>query len=518
MFYCGFATIIYIVEFNKGGKKTLAKLFDKIPDELFSPLSRKYKTVYSYALICLYHLLKSRKSDIKRSEYVSLLKSSGDEFFGPFDVETDRLDDKDEKESVSFEGKSDDVDSLLQEKVSYVIRKLSKCGWFIISKDPKTNVEYIYIPAYSIQFMRLLDDLTSDASSYLPLVHQTYAELKMEDEKEDDYMYRSLMNARNNADNLEMNVTLLRQQICVFGNRLTGVLDPNEALKQHFDEYRVDISEKYYHPMKTFDSLGLYAQPTIQILKKWLKSERIVTLLVKEAKAEPQNSGRDQHELVTSIIKTIQDIIDIFSRLSSAFDDIDRANANYTEAVQRKVNYLSSSDKTVQGKIKKIILSLANEIKNNPALKYEELPLLSKASDTLNLTRQGFVDSRSMTMPFKRGFVDENVEPMPLDDAFDFESDSAVGFQAFLDRELDKFSDEAVMGYIESNMKDKDSIQTEEFSIKDSDELVLYIFGILKSLMGLVPYSVTKLQDRIEYAGYYMPSYQFRRTKKRRNV
>ena len=107
---------------------------------------------------------------------------------------------------------------------------------------------------------------------------------------------------------------------------------------------------------------------------------------------------------------------------------------------------------------------------------------------------------------------------MPLDDAFDFESDSAVGFQAFLDRELDKFSDEAVMGYIESNMKDKDSIQTEEFSIKDSDELVLYIFGILKSLMGLVPYSVTKLQDRIEYAGYYMPSYQFRRTKKRRNV
>lgn len=494
----------------------MTKLFDKIPDEFFSPLSRKYKTVYSYALICLYHLLKSRKKDIRRSEYVSMLRSQGDDFFKLFNVEEDKLDDKDEKESVSYETKSDDEDALLNEKVSYVVRKLGKCGWFIISKDPKNSVEYIYIPAYSIQFMKLLDELTSDAASYLPLVHQTYAELKMEDEKEDDYMFRSLMNARNNADALEMNVTLLRQQICVFGNKLTNVLDPNEALKQHFDEYRTDISEKYYHPMKTFDSLGLYAQPTIYILKKWLKSERIVSLIVREAKAEPATQNKSDQELVSYVIKTIQEIIDIFSRLSSAFDEIDKANANYTEAVQRKVNYLSSSDKTVQGKIKKIILSLANEIKNNPALKYEELPILSKATETLNLPRQGFVDSRSMTMPFKRGFLDEDSEPMPMDDVFDFTSDSALDVTAYLDRELDKYSDEAIIGYIESNMKDKDTLMTNEFSIKDSDELVLYILGVLKSLMSLIPYSAKKVEDRIDYAGYYMPSYQFARVKKAR--
>lgn len=494
----------------------MTKLFDKIPEEFFSPLSRKYKTVYSYALICLYHLLKSRKKDIRRSEYVALLRSQGDDFFKLFDVEEDKLDDKEDTERISFEAKSGDDDSLIGEKVSYVIRKLSKCGWFIISKDPKNSVEYIYIPAYSIQFMKLIDELTSDASSYLPLVHQTYAELKMEDEKEDDYMYRSLMNARNNAENLEMNVTLLRQQICVFGNRLTNVLDPNEALKQHFDQYRTDISEKYYHPMKTFDSLGLYAQPTIYILKKWLKSERIITLIVKEAKTEPANQLKSDQDMVVFVIKTIQEVIDIFSRLASAFTEIDKANANYTEAVQRKVNYLSSSDKTVQGKIKKIILTLANEIKNNPALKYEELPILNKANETLNLPRQGFVDSRSMTMPFKRGFIDENTEPMPMDDVFDFDSESALDVTAYLDRELDKYSDEAIIGYIESNMKEQDTLLTNQFSIKDSDELVLYILGVLKSLMGLIPFSAKKLEDRIDYAGYYMPCYQFTRNRKSR--
>ena len=108
-------------------------------------------------------------------------------------------------------------------EINEIIRKLAKCGWFIISKDPKTNIDFIYIPAYSIQFIKLLNELTTDAGAYLPLVHQTYSELKLEDEKEDDYMYRSLINAKNNAESLEMSVTLLRQQILVFGNRLTNV-------------------------------------------------------------------------------------------------------------------------------------------------------------------------------------------------------------------------------------------------------------------------------------------------------
>ncbi|MFA6830496.1 MAG: Wadjet anti-phage system protein JetA family protein, partial [Bacilli bacterium] len=394
----------------------MTKLFDKIPDELFSPLSRKYKTIYSYALVCLYHLLKTRKNDIRRSEYAALLRSQGTELLELFDLKIDQLDDYGDEEKIVItdeKEKAKEDESVLGEKINYIIRKLAKCGWYIISKNPKTNIELIFIPAYSIQFMRLIDELTSDASSYLPLVHQTYAELVMEDEKEDDYMYRSLMNARANADNLEMSVTLLRQQICVFGNRLSFVLDPNEALKQHFDEYRNDIADRYYHPMKTFDSLGLYSQPTIAILRKWLKSERIVTLLAREAKAEPVNSHKKEGELASEVIKTISEIIDIFSRITSAFDDIDTANANYTEAVQKKVNYLASSDKTAKGKIDRIILAMAQEIKNNPALSYEEMPVLTQASESMILPRQGFFNSASLNMPFKRGTEDINTEPLP---------------------------------------------------------------------------------------------------------
>lgn len=495
------------------------RLFDKIPEELFLPLSRKYKAVYSFALISLYHMLKLYHTDIKKTDYVTFLKSQGGEIMNLFSVEKDRLDDRDESERVEFSQTSDPDDeyAVLSDKVNYIIRKLAKCGWFIISKDPKTNIDFIYIPAYSIQFIKLLNELTTDAGAYLPLVHQTYSELKLEDEKEDDYMYRSLINAKNNAESLEMSVTLLRQQILVFGNRLTNVLDPNVALKQHFDEYRVDVAERYYHPMKTFDSLGLYSQPTIAILNRWLHSERILTMIVKEAKAEPQNRKRDVASLTSEVIALIQGIIDTFSKLSSQFNEIDAANANYTEAVQKKVNYLSSTDKTVKGKIDSIILALAKEIKSNPALRYDELPILAKASESVMLYRQGYLDSYSMTMPFKRGQREEMPDPLPLDDAL-FPEEQAMLMTNALQSEVDRFSDRAVEDFLNQNMQDRTEILTNELSIQSTDELVLMVFAILKSMIGVLPFTATKVQDKIEYAGYYMPLYKLTRKGGKKNV
>ena len=495
------------------------RLFDKVPEDLFSPLSRKYKTIYAFSLVSLYYMLRVYKTDIRKTDYVQFLRSQGEEILELFSVETDLLDDKGEDEKVDVETvlNPDDSSSVLSVKVNYIVRKLAKCGWDIISKDPKTKVENIYIPAYSIQFLKLLNDLTSDAGSYLPLVHQTYAELKMEDEKEDDYMYRSLLNAKSNADELEMNVTLLRQQILVFGNRLTYVLDPNVALKQHFDEYRVDVSEKYYHPMKTFDSLGLYAQPTIAILKKWLASERIITLLVKEAKTEPANRSKDTAELTTSIIKLISNVIDIFARLASAFNEIDEANADYTEAVQKKVNYLSSTDKTVKGKIDRVILALATEIKSNPALRYEELPTLTKASESLSFFRQGYLDSFSLQMPFKRKTVELEEDPLPMAD--DIFPDEAVTFMTdVLDNELNRFSDRSIAEFMEKNMDQKDEMLTTDIAVGDTDELVLTILGTLKAMLGLIPFKAEKVADRVEFAGFYMPLYKFTRVKQRRGV
>lgn len=492
-------------------------LFDKVPAGLFAPLSRKSRSTYAYALVSLYHILRTQKSDIKRSDFYAFLKNNGDTLLDLFSIESDMLDDKSDEEKVDIakDSKENPIfeDSGLNRKINYIIKKLAKCGWYRISKDPKLNTEYLYIPDYSIELLRVMNNLTSSEKTYLPLVHQTYAELKMEDEAEDDYMYRALLNARKNADTLELNVILLKQQIYVFGNRLSEVFDPNIALSQHFDEYRDDISIPYYHPMKTFDSLGLFAQPTINILNRWLRSKRVIQTIVKSARNEPMNKNIDVATLTSNVIKMIQDIIDIFSSLSESFNEIDRANSDYTEAVQRKVNYLSSSDKTIKGKIDSILLALRNEMATNPNLSYEDLPILNAANRTINLARHGFVDSASLNMPFKRR-VEEYAEPLFFDEGI-LDEDRNSALSEFLEKDVEKFSRGSIINYFDATSKENETVETTDFNFKSLDDLVLYIYGVNSALAGTIPYKAKKLSPCVEHEEWFMPDYLFERKKGR---
>ena len=333
-------------------------LFEKLPENFFSVLSRKYKAVYSFALLTLYQTLRVYKTKIKKSDYINALRSHGEEIMSLFDVELDKLDDK-EGEEVDEVYDEQNINS----KTNYIFRKLVLTGWMSVERDLATNTEYIYLPSYSIKMLELISNLTTDTDLYIPLVHQTYSELSLEDEKEDDYMFRSLVSARKNADELELNVTLLHHSICVFGHSLNEVFSPNEVLHQHFDIYRSEVSDKIYHPMKTYDSLGLYAVPTVNILKRWQRDKRIMAKLVSQARYDSNFSKMKASEVNNEVYNMIQDTIDIFNKLNDAFVDIDKANAKYTESVQKKVNFLSNSDKTIKGKLDTVILAMAKGIR-----------------------------------------------------------------------------------------------------------------------------------------------------------
>ncbi|MCI7220150.1 MAG: DUF5716 family protein, partial [Bacilli bacterium] len=202
-------------------------LFDKIPDELFAPLNSRYKSIYSYCLVSLYWLFRKLKNDIRKSDYLELLRSKSDDLYALYEIQNKAVDEEikkgdfDKKDNIisSFEH-SDELseDKQLQldfqnqeeeninSRINTIIRTLSDAGWFLLVKNNATRAEKILIPAYSLKILKILTELTTDNNSYLPIVHQTYAELKMEDEKEDDYMYQALLNARSNADTIDLSV------------------------------------------------------------------------------------------------------------------------------------------------------------------------------------------------------------------------------------------------------------------------------------------------------------------------
>ena len=89
-------------------------------------------------------------------------------------------------------------------------------------------------------------------------------------------------------------------------------------------------------------------------------------------------------------------------------------------------------------------------------------------------------------------------------------------FSQTLDSELNRFSDTAILEFIDSLMAGKDEMTTYDIPIQDADQLVLMILAILKCKLNLIPYQAEKVEDRIDYAGYYMPLYRFTRKKRAR--
>lgn len=482
-------------------------LFNKIPENFFSLLSRKYKSVYALALLTLYEALRLYKIRIRKSDYVNLLRSKSEDMMTLFDLALDRQDDRDEEERIE-ELPIDE--SAVGAKISYIVRKLELTGWIEVEKDIKTNTEYIYLPAYAIRMLELISSLTSDASFYLPLVHQTYSELKLEDEKEDDYMFRTINNARKNAEQLELSVTLLHHSICVFGHKLSSVYSPNEVLHQHFDDYRVEISDKIYHPMKTYDSLGLYAMPTIAILKKWQRDDRLVNKMVVQARLEPEYAARPQSEIVSAVVKIMQDTIDILAKLNKSFDEIDRANANYTEAVQKKVNYLSSSDKTIQGKIKAILVEASRRIKETDE-DYDDIEFVQRMSATLSVYRQGYLDQDSLSMPIKRQAREDEYGLEVLEDPFDPDSEP---FDDGFEQEINRFSADAVDDFMAAAFKDAAEVETGSMVFPDMDAFILFILATVRAELKLSFYQMEKLPEpEILTQGFLLPNYRFTRRK-----
>lgn len=478
------------------------KLFDKIPDNFFSPLARKYRAVYAFALLTLYDHLIIYRSEIKKVDFINALKNKGSELINLFNPQVDK-EESDEENITDIKVDEEDPSSI-NSKTNYIVRELQNCGWFQIEKD-KYGVEKIYLPVYSIQMIEVIYKMASEGTVYLPLVHQTYSELNLENEKEDDQMFRTLCNAEHNAQELELSVTTLKHSIKVFGSKLQDMTNPNEALRSHFDLFKVQIGDKIYHPMKTYDSLGLYTQPIVDILRKWLRDNRIITKLVTQAKYDGRYVNQSTDEIAVNVTSLIQRLIDTFSGLNREFFSIDKDNADYTEAVQKKVNFLSSSDKTMEGKIDAIIVRLAEIIRKSNVTNLEELDI-EEISDTIDISSKVFIDSDSLTMPRERKQI-QDVGFLPMDEPDDFFSDDNL-FN-FIETEVSLFSDEAVKAFYLKNFKGRKEILTTDFTFTDLNDFVLYIYGIVKASFGNYYFDIEKICDGIRFDNYLMPKYKF---------
>ncbi len=474
------------------------KLFDTIPDNFFSVLSSKNKEIYAMALLVLYRSLQSDEMSIKKDDYIRTLREKATDLVMNFDF--------------SEEGEDDDlgVNPNLPTRVAFIVRRLEETGWIEIEMRSDTFEEYIALPSYSIQMLTFLNDIVSESEvAYNSLVHSTYSELKLEDEERDEFMYATLIRVYENTKRLRVELVTLGHSIRIFQNKLGHLFTTNEVLHEHFDEYKVRISDRYYHPLKTFDSVTKFKRPILAILQKWLRDDEVRTKLVMQAMM--WGHSKNQKDAEQDIINRITYIQDMYEQVNQMVADIDQKHAEYTKSSATKIIYLNNSDKTIKGHLETIFKAYAKANVDGVGLR----GILSRMQDAITLFDQGYINPDSITLPIVRKYRDE-AEPLPI--IWNSEEAGDYTMQEFLDQTRNSFTDERIYAFMETAFQGENEVFIGDIPLPDFDAFILLILASLKKSDDACFYTIEQNEGRILSQGYVLPNFTFKRKENDNNV
>lgn len=364
---------------------------------MFSVLTSKNRALYVEALFVLRKAFK-QEMIINKSDLVSMLISNLSEMI----VDVDFSEDNDDAPDESKEGVG------LSASAHFILRHLKSTGWIETEYQSDSFTESVTLPDYTIKIINLLYSLTDENThEYNSYVYSTYSNLKTADQEQNNYI-NALTNAYDKTVQLVDELKTLHGNIRRFHQKLNDISTANEVLKSHFDDYRNQVIEQFYHPIKTFDSVPRFKAPILDILGRWLTSYDIQDQLCEQAVL--QRKYRTKEEAAEDIILKIGYIMDIYEHhLDEMLDEIDHKNTAYTRASAEKMQYLMKSDRSIKGKVVEILKQVA------ASRGHRRLALIDRMSETAKVYRQGYIDERSLyaRMAKERGGEGAPLEIVP---------------------------------------------------------------------------------------------------------
>ena len=467
-------------------------LFDIIPQNYFGLFGGKNRYIYIESLLILFSMMENDENIILKNDFIKTLKEKAEDL-DKFTYEDEEYEPEDNNDTLLM--------NTVSSKASFICRRLEETGWIDVAMNPDTFEETIVLPQYSIILLKAFKDIISDEESpYLSLVHSTYSELKLEDEEQDELMYATLLRAYENTKKLKVELLTLTNSIRIFQNKLSKLFDTNRVLHDYFDVYKRKISDRYYHPLKTFDSVARFKRPIIKILDKWLNDKDIRTKLIVQASLSA--AVNDKGEVEKDVIEKINYITDSYEKLNTLISSIDKENNSYTRSSTNKILYLNNNDRTIKGHLENILKTYAQNINDMRTLS----KILSKMQDATYFYEQGYIDPNSLTLPILRRFKFEGT-PMEL-----VTFDEATGFMmdSFLEETKAIFTDEKVYGFMEQAFGDKDRIHISEIPLVNFDAFICLILAVIKKDDENCFYYVEEIdKGKVHTDGYVVPNFEF---------
>ena len=126
--------------------------------------------------------------------------------------------------------------------------------------------------------------------------------------------------------------------------------------------------------------------------------------------------------------------------------------------------------------------------------------------DCLYYYEQGYIDSRSVTLPLLRKYREDGT-PLSI---VDFDEASDIIMQNFLNETLDNYSDERVYEFMNSAFNGENEVRSEDIPLLNHDAFVLLILATVKKDDPDCFYYIEYVDStKILNHGYIIPNFVF---------
>ncbi|MDR2648321.1 MAG: DUF5716 family protein [Clostridiales bacterium] len=439
-------------------------------------LSSENREIYYDALMVLYDMFKF-ELNIRTDDYLaSLVSVLEDKAFTP------ESDDETQETGLTT-----------RDKARLILNRFIKTGWVDKEFLDGSFIEIITPRNYSIHVLKLLSKLADDTpDEYNSLVFATFSGLKQAMGENRANVYEAVLSARANTEQLNDSLRTLYHGIRGFMRGIIERNDVNLLLQDHFGEYK-KMSDHYYHPIKTMDSVHRYRAPIQNLLADILADGDLMQSMRERAMSI---KNYDEAQAGQEVISAIDYVMDAYQAVGGLVSEIDRKHSAYTKSSIEKIQYLMTADQTILGKLAKILKLYSGTDEDG------RKRISSVMERYISAGRQEFLDDGSL---YHKNIKSRRIDREPLgiktDENFSDTADQLL-------KQLNMRYSAAMIGAFVKRLfpEGVSQIESKDIAIKCDTDFIMLILAVIRQNERGMPYRVMIKEGHVALNSCQIPN------------
>lgn len=427
----------------------------KLPQQFWSVFSSRNRYIYLEALLAIYDEYLYNDYFLTKEICIQLIA----EHF------SDRIVD------ISADDEELDTDAY-EPMATKILNRLIRFCWLKKVEDYSSLKTNIIIPDYSSLFIetvkRLISPDSDEKDLYIQNVYTSIYSFYYDTKAGLELLKAAMVNTTRLNRSLQ---DMLHSMDEFFG----ALLEKNnyeDLLMEHLNGYVEKIVNKKYSLLKTSDNFYIYKNDIKKLLRTIGEDERRLSLLKAKMLMEGKKEEEIENEFTDLLYEIERGIVNMERRISH----IDSEHSKYIRATVSRLEYLLSSDDSLQGNVI-AMLNLLSGSKDNE--------LYSRLASTILINDQTVVTSDSFYK--KRGKRKQFEDTVEVEE----ETEDELTKEDILriNRNKSRYSKAQIEGFILDKME-SGSFRTKDHKVQTDEEFELLILAYDYSIRRSSPFHV----------------------------